>query len=422
MNRNDLRLATERAIESAKPGQNIAIVMIKLCDLDILNNLMGYDAVDALVRKAFDALKNSLKKSPDIYRVTDTTFGFIVTELKAPELIHLGIERALLATKGPFTHAEQDIQLEAIAGAAIFPQDSDSADALIMGAESTLTRRHVDDNPISLFGDSANDSQLSAWELDAGLREALKEQQFHLQYQPQVKLADESVAGLEALLRWEHPTHGRISPAHFIQQAERNGMIGEITEWVIQNSLREAQCIKKFPENFTISINLSASTLSDQTFPYTLDSALSLWSFPAERVIIEVTESVLMGDFDTSRKLLSALRDKGMRVSIDDFGTGYSSLAYFKRLPADELKIDSSFIHELTEHDDNKKLVEVIIDLAHKFDLTVVAEGIEDEKTFEALKEMGCDLAQGYYIGKPLPASELDAWTQDYSIRNLAIE
>jgi EAL domain-containing protein (putative c-di-GMP-specific phosphodiesterase class I)/GGDEF domain-containing protein len=422
MNRNELRQATESAILAAVAGQNIAVVMIKLCDLHTLNNRLGYDAADALVEKAFDSLKSSIKRSPDIYRISATSFGFIVTDLKYPELIHLGIERALLATQGPFTHGEEEVLLEVIAGAAIFPQDYDSADALLMGAESTLMRRHTSDNPILLYGDQAKKSPISSWQLDVDLRAALQERQFQMHYQPQVKLSDESVTGLEALLRWEHPTQGRISPDHFLPQAESNGMIDEITEWIIQTALQEVQTAQLLGDDFTVSINLSTSTLFDLAFPYTLDSALALWSFPPERVIIEITESVLMGDFDASRKLLSTLRDKGIRISIDDFGTGYSSLAYFKKLPADELKIDRSFISEMMEDKNNHKIVEAIIDLAHKFNLLVVAEGIEDEATYQALRAVGCDIAQGYYIARPLAATGLDPWTQDYAIRNLAID
>ena len=373
MNRNELRQATENAMLAAVAGQSIAVVMIKLCDLHTLNNLLGYDAVDALVEKAFDALKSAIKKSPDIYRISATTFGFIVTELKYPELIHLGIERALLATQGPFTNGEEEeeVLLEVIAGAATFPQDCDSADALLMAAESTLARRDTRDNRIMLYGNQAQKSANGSWQLDVDLRAALQERQFQMHYQPQVKLSDESVTGLEALLRWEHPTQGRISPDHFLPQAEANGMIDEITEWIIQTSLQEVQTAQLLGDDFTVSINLSTSTLFDSAFPYTLDSALALWSFPPERVIIEITESVLMEDFDASRKLLSTLRDKGIRISIDDFGTGYSSLAYFKQLPADELKIDRSFISEMMENENNHKIVEVIIDLAHKFNLLV---------------------------------------------------
>jgi EAL domain-containing protein (putative c-di-GMP-specific phosphodiesterase class I)/GGDEF domain-containing protein len=423
MNRNELRQATESAMLAAVAGQSIAVVIIKLCDLHTLNDLLGYDAVDALVEKAFDSLKSAIKKSPDIYRISATTFGFIVTELKYPELIHLGIERALLATQGPFTNGEEEeeVLLEVMAGAATFPQDCDSADALLMGAESTLARRDARDNRIMVYGNQAQKSPIGSWQLDADLRAALQERQFQMHYQPQVKLSDESVTGLEALLRWEHPTQGRISPDHFLPQAESNGMIDEITEWIIQTSLQEVQTAQLLGDDFTVSINLSTSTLFDPAFPYTLDSALALWTFPPERVIIEITESVLMGDFDASRKLLSTLRDKGIRISIDDFGTGYSSLAYFKKLPADELKIDQSFISEMMVHENNHKIVEVIIDLAHKFNLLVVAEGIEDEVTYQALKAVGCDIAQGFYIAHPLAATGLDPWTQDYAIRDLAI-
>ena len=189
-------------------------------------------------------------------------------------------------------------------------------------------------------------------------------------------------------------------------------MIGDLTEWVLQTALRETSLARKDSETVTVSVNVSPLTLFDPGFLYAVDSAVSLWGTTHEQLTIEITEGVFIDDFEASKKLLNKLRSKGVRVSIDDFGTGYSSLAYFKKLPADELKIDQSFITKMVENTEDQNLVEVIIELAHKFGLAVVAEGIEDLETLNVLREIGCDMAQGFYISKALEADRLQSWAE----------
>ena len=178
----------------------------------------------------------------------------------------------------------------------------------------------------------------------------------------------------------------------------------------MQTALREINQLDGRGEKIAVSLNVSSPTLLDPGFPFLVDSAISLWGSSHEQLVIEITESVLVQNFESSIKLLSALRSKGIRISIDDFGTGYSSLSYFKRLPADELKIDRSFIENVVNDKQDRKLVESIAGLAHGFNLKVVAEGIEDQATLDVLQELGCDIAQGFFISKPLHAKELDAW------------
>ena len=409
IDRNAFRQAITSRINECGDGQHLAVVIVKLREIRKLNALRGYDFADGVILAAFDSLKSLVRKSSDTFYLGGSTFGVVVRELKFPHLVEIGVERALSAVRGPLLVDGENIMLHASAGAAVFPQDGLSADPLFICAESALYSDPSTGEPTSRFDSQRIRSD--EWQLEKDLRSAVERGQFFLNYQPQISLHDGSTVGFEGLLRWHHPAHGLISPDKFIPLAESSGALEEITEWVLQTALREINQVQGPGEKISISLNISSPTLLDPGFPFLVDSAASLWGSLHEQIVIEITESVLVQNFEESIKLLSALRSKGIRVSIDDFGTGYSSLSYFKRLPADELKIDRSFVRNLVNDKQDRKLVESITGLAHAFNLKVVAEGIEDQATLDTLQELGCDIAQGFFISKPLHAKELSAWS-----------
>jgi EAL domain-containing protein (putative c-di-GMP-specific phosphodiesterase class I) len=347
-----------------------------------------------------------------VFRLSSSRFGLVLGNLKFPHLIEIGLDQALNAIGGPFLLDAEEILLKATAGTSLYPPDGNSADQLFMRAETALLSSRATNRRISLFEETRDKAGKDQWQLEEDLKAALDERQFEVHYQPQIRLDNESTAGFEALLRWPHPVHGLIPPDVFIELAESNGLIGDITEWVLQTALRETRSTREAGDCASVSVNISPLTLFDPDFQYAIDSAVSLWDTTYEHLTIEITEGVFINDFEASEKLLNRLRAKGVRVSIDDFGTGYSSLAYFKKLPADELKIDRYFIARMLDNVEDQKLVEVIVELAHKFGLTVVAEGIESPETLKALREIGCDMAQGFYISKALRAEQLQSWVE----------
>ncbi len=413
IDRNGFRQAIERAISECDQNKYIAVVVVKLHGLHKINTIHGYDQADKILLTAFESLNNSVQKVSTVCRLSSSKFGLVVRDLKFPHLIQVGLDKALNAVGGPFSCNNEEVLLKVTAGTSLYPPDGDSADQLFMRAETALLSSGATDKQVSFFEDTQDKADKDQWQLEADLKIALREQQLDVHYQPQIRLEDESTAGFEALLRWHHPVHGPISPHVFVALAESNGMIDDITEWVLQTALRETRLARKSSEYTTVSVNISPLTLFDPGFLYAVDSAVSLWGTTHEQLTIEITEGIFIDDFEASKKLLNKLRSKGVRVSIDDFGTGYSSLAYFKQLPADELKIDRSFITKMVENAEDQKLVEVIIELAHKFSLTVVAEGIEDLETLNALREIGCDMAQGFYISKALEAERLQSWAEE---------
>ncbi len=242
------------------------------------------------------------------------------------------------------------------------------------------------------------------------LEKALFLGQLTLHFQPQVKIKDGSLIGVEALIRWNHPQHGIIYPKMFIELAEKNNLIEELTSQVIIQVIKQATNWKAQQLDIQISINISAENITSLSLPEQLSNKLNDCSLEPCKLTLEVTESALMGKLVTSLDILTRLRLKGIELSIDDFGTGYSSLSQLYRMPFTELKVDQSFVTNMTHDEEARGIVKTCITLAHELNMLVVAEGIENQETLEQLSIMGCDIAQGYYIAKPMPANEIIPW------------
>lgn len=264
-----------------------------------------------------------------------------------------------------------------------------------------------------------NDSQLSTQELSLhDLKQAINEDQLVLHFQPQLELATNSLAGVEVLVRWQHPHQGLVYPDRFIPLAEDSGLIGELTYWVIDNTIKQQQIWQEAGLTTTVSVNISALDITSLKLPEQLADLLDNNKLAPTLLTLEVTESALMGELVTSLDILTRLRLKGIRLSIDDFGTGYSSLSQLHRVPFTELKIDRSFVSNLSTDNEARAIVKTCILLGHELNMRVVAEGVEYEEDFELLQQMGCDIVQGYFIARPMPINELLAWVNS---RNVAL-
>jgi EAL domain-containing protein (putative c-di-GMP-specific phosphodiesterase class I) len=226
-------------------------------------------------------------------------------------------------------------------------------------------------------------------------------------YQPKISMRSHEVKGLEALVRWRHPVHGYVSPAEFVPLLERTGSIGMLTGWVIKTVIRQMATWRRDGFEPDVSINLSAPDLLEPNLQETLYSTLLAEGVSASKLVLEITESALMREPELAIRTIERMRQDGLRFSVDDFGTGYSSLAQFKRLPVDEIKIDKSFVQAMTPGSDDALIVKATIELGHSFGVSVVAEGVETPASWRLLLDMGCDVAQGYLISKPLPAAQV---------------
>ena len=399
---------------SCSADRSMAVVLVKMHDLHKLNQIHGYDRVDETIESVMLMLNGSLKKGRGLCRLSSAIIGLVFEDLRFPHLVRIGLERIqdILAEPIAGSHEDEAINLRTSVAASLYPKDANNADQLLLGAESALRSTRPVINPLMLYEDRHSaDSADSAdnYQLEADLRSAFTAKKLAIQYQPKIYFRDGSIAGFEALMRWNHPRRGSVSPELFIAIAESAGLIGEMTEWAVQTALRETADTAGNGSP-GVSVNVSANTLFDPCFPFVIDSAVSMWNTDYSKLTLEITESVLMENFDGALKLLNEFRTKGITISIDDFGTGYSSLAYFKHLPADEVKIDRTFVTNMTQCEEDLRLVEAIISLSHGFNLAVVAEGIEDEATYQALKDLGCDVAQGFYISKAIDAKSIPLW------------
>jgi EAL domain-containing protein (putative c-di-GMP-specific phosphodiesterase class I) len=251
------------------------------------------------------------------------------------------------------------------------------------------------------------------------LRQAVELGELRLYLQPKLALDNGRVAGAEALVRWQHPQRGLVPPMQFIPFAEQTGFIRVLTMWVFEEAARQWLALVAQGMTLTLSVNLSTRDLLDQDLPQKFDALLTQHRVPAEAFCLEITESAIMDDPQRALNTLNRLSALGFKLSIDDFGTGYSSLAYLKRLPVDELKIDKSFVLSMETDVDDAKIVRSTIDLAHNLGLTVVAEGVENAKAWDLLRELNCDQAQGYHMGKPMPATDFVRWSLGWEARQL---
>lgn len=242
------------------------------------------------------------------------------------------------------------------------------------------------------------------------LQRGIENNQLVLHYQPQIAVATGMLTGVEALVRWQHPEYGLIYPDRFITIAEQNQLIGPLTQWVITTVVKQEKNWQEKGLAITVSVNISADNITSLTLPEQLSKLLADNELDPTRLVLEVTESALMGELVTSLDILTRLRLKGIMLSIDDFGTGYSSLSQLHRVPFTELKIDQSFVGKISTDDEARAIVKTCIMLGHELDMKIVAEGVEDEATLEQLRIMGCDVAQGYFISRPVPVNELIEW------------
>ncbi len=242
------------------------------------------------------------------------------------------------------------------------------------------------------------------------LRESLAQNHLALYYQPKIRIATGRPEGVEALLRWPHPRRGFIPPDQFIPLAEQTGIMGPLTHWVLETGLRQCRAWNSQGQPLNVAINLSTRALHDQQFPQTVATLLRQYDLAPARLTLEITESALMSDPARALEVLTHLAGLGVRLSIDDFGTGYSSLGYLKRLPVHEVKIDKAFVLAMGSDPKDAAIVQAVIVLAHALDLEVVAEGVEDQTTWDLLASWGCDSAQGYYMSRPLLAEQVQSW------------
>jgi diguanylate cyclase (GGDEF)-like protein/PAS domain S-box-containing protein len=405
------RLRQAIASAAREPGRRVAVLLMDLDNFKEINDTLGHPAGDQVLIQIARRLAGVLRDEDTITRLGGDEFAVLLPAVgMPPQTVQQVAQKLLAALATPVLYQDRELHLTASIGISLYPDHGDEAAILVARADVAMyasKARRV--GPV--FYDSAMDSGIGArLQRSNELRHAIERKELFLEFQPKVDLASGLVTGAEALVRWRHPSEGRIEPADFIPLAERSGLIHALTDWVIEEALTCCREWRSHGHILHVAVNISGRTLPDPRFAERVLHALSASGLPAPGLELEITEDTLLADIEHAGRLLDQLCAKGVRVSIDDFGTGYSSLAYLKRLPLHALKIDQSFVRDMAQDSSDAAIVRSIIELAHNLGRQAIAEGVEDPRAVEMLRRYGCDCVQGFFICRPRPDADFQTW------------
>ncbi|WP_223418843.1 EAL domain-containing protein [Shewanella inventionis] len=397
-----------QAVTKAHRAESIvALLFLDLDRFKHINDSMGHHIGDLLLKAVAHRLQNAVREEDTVARLGGDEFTIILEGVAKTKAATIIAEKVLQAFQKPFLLDDKVLTISPSIGISLFPDDAEDTTSLIKYADTAMYHaKSLGRNNFQFYTKELNQYATRHVQLEAGLKKALQENEFYLVYQPKYDVKTERIIGLEALLRWESPELGLISPVEFIPLAEETGLINQIGHWAINQACTQlAQWHQQGFEHISVAVNLSARQLKADIIS-TIEVALAVSGLPASALELELTESMIMGNPQDSVTVLSKLKALGLTIAIDDFGTGYSSLSYLKRFPIDTLKIDREFVRDITEDPDDAAITSAIITLAHSLELNVVAEGVETKEQLEFLRNGGCDQVQGFLLSKPLTASE----------------
>ena len=400
----------EYSLSTLKKGHIISVMYIDLDNFKMINDTLGHSYGDELLIDCAERLRQATDKNDYLARFGGDEF-IIMTE----NIINMWEYEEKIASiqkvfAQPFVLSLKDFFVTASIGVAIAPKDSDNTQTLLRNVDVALyNAKGLGKNTISFYEDSLNEKIISKMETQSELHTAITNGQFELYYQAQVDLEVDRIVGFEALVRWNHPTKGLITPDHFIELAEDTGMIAEIGAWVLNEACKQ---LKEWQDigysDLTISVNLSARQFKDADLVETVEAAITQAGICPENLELEITESIALDDITYSIDTIQRLKEIGIKFSLDDFGTGYSSMNYLKYLPVSNLKIDKSFMKTMIDDESDKVIVSTIIALARALDLDVIAEGVENSEQVSFLKEAQCNIVQGYLYSVPVSKHDAD--------------
>jgi len=406
-----LREQIELASEANAP---LALVVLDLDRFTQVNAHSGYAFGDQVLRHVASQVQGMARAHDIAARIGDNRFALILPRLLNRGHAELAVQKLFRLLDVPFESGDARVKVSATVGAAINVPHAPSAEVLLGKAEIALATARSEDRRFRFAPEKPEERTVSdRWDLEDDLGLAVERGEMTMHYQPQVRIADGRIAGVEALMRWNNPARGKVPPDLFIPIAERSGHIGKLTIWALNTVLRQTTRWDHGHGPLSVAVNLPSDMVAQPGLPELVLNAMHLFGSDTVRLMLEITERSLM-EGERALEQLGKIRDLGVRISIDDFGTGYSCLAYFRNIPADELKIDKSFVAKLLSDPKSADITNLIVDLAHRFQLDVVGEGVEDLETLRILGAGGCDIAQGYLFARPMPADECEAWLRDF--------
>lgn len=399
---------SEKIEQRKLQGGNLALLYVDLDHFKQINDDLGPEQADFVLKTVASRLKRCVKKQDYIAHLGADEFAIIVTKYKTKGSLTEIAQRLINGIYREVSFNELTLNVSASIGISIYPMHGNNARQIVKSADYAMYHaKEMGRNQYQLYGPSDSRRGIPRLHIEQGLKTAIDNNEFELLYQPQICIGLQSIHRAEALIRWNNPTYGVISPVNFIALAEESGLIIDIGRWVIMNACKEIRLLADNNLMVKISINVSPKQFKYSNLAEDIIKNLKQFSIDPKQLELEVTESAFMENMEGLVSQLNEIRSLGVSISLDDFGTGYSSLSYLKTLPADQLKIDRSFISELPESMHSKTIVKSLISLAHELSIEVVAEGVENQQQLDYLRELKCDYFQGYLFYGPLSANEL---------------
>ncbi|MFY3386553.1 putative bifunctional diguanylate cyclase/phosphodiesterase [Paracidovorax sp. MALMAid1276] len=390
----------------------LAVLFVDLDGFKPINDSFGHAAGDTILRGAADRLRHEARECDTVARVGGDEFLVLLEDVTDVAACVSVANRVLATLSRPFEVSGKQVQITCSIGIVVHPDHGDRTKLVANADAAMYAAKRAGGGCYTLFEPHMGSDASEQLELQSDLRQAIERGELQLHYQPKIDSTRGQISGVEALLRWNHPRHGMVSPLVFIGLAERFGLINKLGNWVINEACRQTAEWGRNGMRMRVAINLSVHQLRESGLPDRIEQALRFHGLDASQLLCEITESVAMEDIRATQRTFDGLARIGVFLSIDDFGTGYSSLNYLRQLPAQQLKIDRSFVNDLEESEDARAVVSAVVSLAHALGLKVVAEGVETEGQRDILLAMDCDELQGFFFARPMPADSLLAWSQ----------
>jgi diguanylate cyclase (GGDEF)-like protein len=411
-NRERFREVVEKRIANATAaGAQFPVLLMDLDRFKEINDTLGHHYGDVLLKELGPRLVAAVGEEGLVARLGGDEFGILMGEdIDDLTVLEVFLARLVALVSEPFAVDELSLEVGASIGVARFPEDGEDAHALLRCADIAMYAAKETQTDYKVYTAEQNQHSVRRLSVLSDIRHALASDEIVVHYQPIIDLDELRVRGAEGLVRWQHPEHGLIPPAAFVQTIEQTGLIGPLTRHVLEHAIAECAAWRRSGRELSVAVNLSVRNLLDRDLPRELDGLLDTYGVPADALQLEITESMIMSDPERALATVGRLSALGVRLSVDDFGTGYSSLANLRKMPIDELKIDRSFVSPMLQDESDLIIVRSTINLGHDLGLRVIAEGVEDGATLDELAVLGCDLAQGYHVSRPMPADAFTAW------------
>ena len=401
---------------AARTRSKLAVFLLDLDRFKEINDTLGHSVGDHLLIELASRLTDQMPQRATLARLGGDEFALLLTDVHSTTVVENFANFILEEIRHPFMADNVILEVDASIGTSVFPEHGTTHDELLQHADIAMYKAKGLSAGYMLYTPEDDPHSVQSLTLTSDLRRAIETNELTLVYQPKVNARDGRTTGVEVLARWQRPGEGVVSPDEFIVHAEKSGLILPLTKWVLNAALEQATKWRTAGHDFEVAVNLSAQLLHHASIVPTVVAILRKWSYPPDRLALEITENAILVDPDHAMAMVAQFAELGVKISIDDFGTGYSSLSYLKNLAANELKIDKSFVMGMDQNASDRTIVKSVIALAHDLGLTVVAEGVETAESLSTLDDFGCDFGQGFHFKKPASAAEFEKW----HVRNCA--